>query len=102
LIAAEELLGKARWDVAGNDLDPELWAAHRADLEAHRPFRDFHFSRTDATGKRWHLRLAGKPVFDDNGAFIGYRGTTVDETDRLEAPAAVRIKGGGPRPGRAS
>jgi PAS domain-containing protein len=39
----EELLGKQRWDLSGAVPPGASWDAHRAVLEARRPFRDFEF-----------------------------------------------------------
>src|SRR6185295_8104612 len=42
--------GKARWEIPCLSPDAAGWAAHRAVLDAHRPFRGFEFSRLDMTG----------------------------------------------------
>ena len=78
-------LGKTRWEWAGADLSEPHWAAHRADLFAHRPFRGFRYERATADGKVRHLRTSGTPIFDAFGGFRGYRGTLVDETEIVEA-----------------
>jgi diguanylate cyclase (GGDEF)-like protein/PAS domain S-box-containing protein len=71
-------LGKARWEMPSTYPDAEGWAAHRAAMEAHRPFRDFPIARRDDDGvERWRS-LSGEPAFDERGAFIGYRGTGKD------------------------
>ncbi len=41
-------LGKRRWELPDVELTPQQWAAHRADLEAHRPFHNLLLSRPDA------------------------------------------------------
>ena len=78
-----DLLGRSRWeyhDLKGNGLDEQAWTDHRAALEAHQPFSDFSYWITDKTGKRLHISINGKPVFDDKGEFAGYRGTGADIT----------------------
>ncbi len=79
-------VGRTRWDATGgNPEKDEIWRAHKAELDAHRPFRNFRFATTSLTGEKVHLCVSGKPVFDDAGRFLGYRGTVTDETARVEA-----------------
>jgi diguanylate cyclase (GGDEF)-like protein/PAS domain S-box-containing protein len=78
-------MGKTRWDLPSTWPDAEGWAAHRAALDAHRPFRDFEFARREADGvERWRS-ISGEPVFDAGGAFVGYRGVGRDITERRRA-----------------
>jgi PAS domain S-box-containing protein len=78
-------LGRTRFEVHDIDLDLEKWRQHREDIEAHRPFRDFRATVRRANGEIAYLRLNGTPIFDEDGNFRGYRGTTVDETAEVEA-----------------
>ncbi len=86
-----ELLGHTRWEAYPNALTPEEWAAHRADLDARRPFYNLVVKVLDPdTGKvRAYSSLNGQPVFDDGGRFIGYRGTGQDITARKFAEDAL-------------
>lgn len=91
-IAREDVLGKTRWDYSGvnRDADP-AWRRHLEDLRAHRPFRDFRYSVTPpSTGRTVHVRVSGKPLFDERGRFLGYRGTGTDETAEIEAREQAR------------
>ncbi|HEY1504240.1 MAG TPA: PAS-domain containing protein [Stellaceae bacterium] len=75
------LVGKTRWDQAG--VDPQndpLWREHIATLDARQPFRQFRFARGGV-----HLCVSGKPIFADDGTFVGYRGTVSDESELIEA-----------------
>src|SRR6476619_3533692 len=68
-------LGQRRWDVASDVEDePEKWRAHIAAHEAHRPFRGFVYRLTRPDGLPVYIETSGKPVFDRNGRFLGYRG----------------------------
>ena len=49
-----EILGKTRPELAGAELDEAAWQHHRSDLEAHRPFRDFHYCKTLGDGRVKH------------------------------------------------
>jgi diguanylate cyclase (GGDEF)-like protein/PAS domain S-box-containing protein len=75
------LTGQRRWELQST-LPPAGWASHRADMEAHRPFRDFEFGRLDPEGLERHLSISGEPVFGADGAFTGYRGIGKDITAR--------------------
>jgi diguanylate cyclase (GGDEF)-like protein/PAS domain S-box-containing protein len=87
----DAVLGRRRWEVAGADPDTDPhWREHRATLEAHQPFRDFVYSATDLAGRTAWIEVAGNPVFDDAGVFLGYRGTGRAVTDRLLAEQRLR------------
>jgi diguanylate cyclase (GGDEF)-like protein/PAS domain S-box-containing protein len=82
-------IGKARWETPSTYPDTAGWAAHRATMEAHQPFRDFEIARIDADGvERWRS-ISGEPVFDDAGTFRGYRGVGKDITAAKKAEAAL-------------
>ncbi|MBA2690395.1 MAG: PAS domain S-box protein, partial [Burkholderiales bacterium] len=79
------LLGKKRWELPGCDPDDPLWNAHRATLDAHRPFRDFEYSKIDSKGnKRW-CGVSGYPLLDAAGRFTGYHGFAKDITERRQS-----------------
>lgn len=81
----EKSLGKTRLELMAAGAPAELVARHRADLEARRPFREFVYPMAQGGGRVRHLRVSGRPVFDGDGAFRGYRGTASDITDALAA-----------------
>ena len=79
------ILGKTRWEL-DIKLTPEQWAAHRAILEAHLPFRNFEYPISDEHGEeRWYT-VSGEPLFDEAGRFAGYHGTgrNISELKRTE------------------
>lgn len=76
-----EFIGKPRSAVKPEGIEESRWQAHLDDLNAHRPFRDFIQPRQLEDGSvRW-LSVSGKPLFDENGTFTGYRGTATDITE---------------------
>ena len=83
-------IGKYRWEWADSSNASELWASHRRDLEAHKPFRDFRYSQLGADGRLRHISSSGVPVYDDAGQFVGYRGTGRDITAEVAAAAELR------------
>jgi PAS domain S-box-containing protein len=88
-LRAEDLVGRARWELARPDSDPMDWSEHRADLEARRAIHNFHFSYYDSAGRRRFVNINGKPIFTDDGLFLGYRGTGTDITAQMEAREAA-------------
>ena len=81
----DALLGKARWETEYVNMGTADWAAHRAVLEARRPFRDLELCRYDESGRKVWLRVSGEPVFDAAGVFKGYQGIARDITERRRA-----------------
>ena len=89
-VPQEALIGKTRQETGIPDVDPVAWRQHLADLAAHRQFRGFAHPRTKADGQEVWLSINGKPYFDSDGRFRGYRGTGADITGFKEAEAALR------------
>ena len=70
--------------------NPEKWAGHRGDLEARRPFKGFEYVSTARDGEIHYVSTSGRPFFDADGAFLGYRGTGTDITERKRAEQEVK------------
>lgn len=79
-ITPEDILGKTREEL----MDPEdrdlRWEMHLQTLRDHQPFRDFEYQGTLPNGASCHVRVSGKPLFDAEGRFLGYRGIGRDVT----------------------
>src|SRR5262249_15478620 len=54
-------------------------------------FRDFEYSYVDSHGRRFHISASGEALLDDDGRFIGYRGTSRDISLRKQAEARIRF-----------
>jgi PAS domain S-box-containing protein len=61
------------------------WAAFEKLVASHQPFQDFPYAARLASGHVEYRRASGRPIFDANGTFKGYRGVTRDETREVEA-----------------
>jgi PAS domain S-box-containing protein len=86
----KSMIGRNYEQIAVRELmDEAAWRAFRDDLAAHRPFRGFEFAvREDDGGVRlWSV--SGAPVFDDDGDFLGYRGSGSDVTLRRRAEQSL-------------
>ena len=75
-----------RWDFA-DDLEEEAekWRQHIADLDAHKPFRDFRYRAASRDGVEIYVSASGKPLFDPEGNFLGYRGVASHITAAVRA-----------------
>jgi len=89
-ITAAQHDGLRRWELPGTEPLEGDWAAHKAQLEARRPFRDFMLKRTGNDGKVHYVSISGEPIFGDDGLFRGYRGVAKDVTQNMEAVMALR------------
>ncbi len=86
----KSLIGLARWEMDGYTPAEGNWDRHRADLEAHRPFRDLAVRRALPDGSVRHSVVGGDPVLDDTGRFRGYRGVGRNVTHEVQAEQALR------------
>jgi PAS domain S-box-containing protein len=83
---AADRIGTECWDRALDlETEPEKWRLVRATLESHKPFRDFVYCSMGGNGSPMYVKASGKPVFDCNGEFRGYRGTGADVTATVRA-----------------
>ena len=80
----------AGWNIAEMGLSEDQLDAHRADLEAHRPFSGLLVRRRADNGRTRIHSISGEPKFDEAGVFSGYWGVTRDVTDELRTQRAVK------------
>ncbi len=80
-------IGLMRWELARDvEEESEKWRRHMADLDAHKPFRDFRYRATNSIdGSEVYIATSGKPLFDPQGRFLGYRGVGSDITAAVRA-----------------
>jgi diguanylate cyclase (GGDEF)-like protein/PAS domain S-box-containing protein len=96
-LAPGDMLGLTRLQAAGATPATPFWRSHQEVLDRRLPFRDFIYpviagaaanDRPDATVR--HIKSSGKPAFDAEGRFLGYRGTASDVTDQVKAGEMLR------------
>jgi PAS domain S-box-containing protein len=75
-------LGNTRRDMTPEDINDEKWRRHHSDLDNRRAFRDFRYDVSRPIGPTLTVSISGKPVFDENGEFDGYRGTGTNITEQ--------------------
>ncbi len=86
----QAVVGRRRWESPGIDPETPEWRAHREVLERREPFRDFEYRWLLPGGGRAFVSVSGHPVFDEGGAFRGYRGTGRDITGRKRAEEQLK------------
>ena len=84
-IERDQVIGLTRLEFAGTTELDEHWRKHYDDLENHRPFRNFQYDTTQGDGRPLKIQISGKPIFDADGVFKGYRGTGTDRTSENQA-----------------
>jgi PAS domain S-box-containing protein len=78
------LIGKHRWEIADDvESEPEKWIEHRNMLDRHEPFRDFVYRSRHLGDEVRFVSISGKPIWDEQHRFLGYRGVTKDVTQRV-------------------
>ncbi len=75
----ESMIGRSRMELMKN-APSEVFEQHIDDLNAHRPFRDLEYE-LEGQDEAVLVSVSGKPRFDAEGNFLGYRGTARDITE---------------------
>ena len=84
-VTASAHLGRTRRELLRDDeVTPEI-EAHLEMLQRHEPFRDFCYWRAGRDGRRRCISTSGKPIFGEDGRFLGYRGCGRDLTSEQGA-----------------
>ncbi|MCB1761986.1 MAG: PAS domain S-box protein [Gammaproteobacteria bacterium] len=82
----EQILGRTRREIYREmeNFNTIEWQRHLHILESHLPFSNFEVRWTRPDGGFRFLSLSGKPFFDTQGGFLGYRGVGGDITARKQ------------------
>ena len=89
----EGVIGATRWANLTPDwieANREAWNNYRKALQLRQPFSGFECEAFDARGNRFYCEVNGKPLFDADGNFKGYRGAGSDITKRKSAQLAAQ------------
>ena len=89
-IPMSDVMGRTRWEIGALNMTETDWAAHRAVLQARRPFRDLELQRMRPDGSMRWISISGVPVVDAHGTPCGYRGVGRDITERKQV--AIQIE----------
>ena len=85
MLREQSMIGKTRWGLHDPSASNEFLQQLQDTMEAQQPFRDVLRRVERPEGRNLYIRVTGRPFLDENGKFKGYRGTTIDVTDRMEA-----------------
>ena len=86
----EEIVGKKHfYDYFTPDVREELKNGALQAFESKVSFKDFINPNTHKNGKTIILQTSGKPILDENGNLLGYRGADTDITERIESEKAL-------------
>ena len=88
----QAVLGKTRQMMAETVSQQPQLTGHLNRLDARDAFRDFEYVIKKGDGQQCYISVSGKPIYNDEGVFTGYRGTGRDitllrEKERLLAEA---------------
>ncbi|HZB94024.1 MAG TPA: ATP-binding protein [Stellaceae bacterium] len=87
-------LGLRLVESPGVSVDTEMARAFVAAIGDKKPFRDLVFAQRLADGRRYWAKVSGVPMYDDAGAFKGWRGIGTDITGHRRAAEAARLAEG--------
>ena len=88
---AEASQGRTRWEIYASALPESHWRAHRAEMDAGRPFHGLEFQITRGDGNLIWVSISGAPRHDENGRFLGYHGVGRDITLRKKAEQLLML-----------
>src|SRR3984893_9039469 len=84
-------IGTLCWDhVFDLETEPEKWRVLWETLDSRKPFHNFVYCSEDGIGSPMYVKASGKPVFNANEEFRGYRGTGTDVTALRTIEAEAR------------
>lgn len=86
--APDFAIGKTRSDMIFGGVDQAALDAHFEAIRNRRAFRDFRYDLRAPSGQQITANISGKPVFDENGNFRGYRGVGSNMTGEVHAQRA--------------
>ena len=75
-----DVIGKSHIDLNVGETENEALREHIKLMRRHQEFRNLEYQLVDGGGKVKWVSINGKPVFDDQSIFQGYRGTGSDIT----------------------
>ena len=80
--APGEIIGRTARSLGGHLIDESTQTAYDAAFAARKPYDNLHYVPPTKDGTRKIMLISGRPVFDAQGRFRGYRGTATDITER--------------------
>jgi len=88
-VSPKSILGKRREEIITDEISKEHFTSHLDDLKNHRPFSNFTYPYYNSDEETIYISISGKPIFSENGNFIGYRGTGANVTNQVLAEKSL-------------
>jgi PAS domain S-box-containing protein len=85
-----EAIGTNLAEIAKGGSNKGEVATYLSGLERRDPIREFVYRAHFQDGSWAEISVNGIPIYDDDGSFIGYRGTARDLTERVEAEQRIK------------
>jgi PAS domain S-box-containing protein len=89
-VSPQDLLGRPAATVGTQIAADPAETPHASMLAERRAFRGCIYRYARAPGDEQYWKIGGSPVFDSDGAFLGYRGTGSNVTAEILAEQALR------------
>ena len=92
-VPPEQLIGRTLREIYAHVDDLSGWEDNFRLFELRQAFKDVEFPwRRPDTGAMKALSASGKPLFDDEGVFLGYRGAARDVTEAFRMERQLRYQ----------
>jgi len=92
-VSPNEVIGKTRLEFVSDDerkANPKKWEDHEDNLLNRRAFRNLEYQIQSPDGKPCYIQISGKPYYDQDGVFLGYRGVGSDITVQKAAEKVLK------------
>ncbi len=89
-IPMEQIIGKTPFDFMPDKEAERVAAVWGKITAAGEPFKKFENLIQNVDGRLFHIESSGFPFFDDGGELLGYRGITIDITERKESERDIQ------------
>lgn len=88
----DSVIGKTRAELYPEQrkANPDKWLAYETAVAQRIPFNDFELVLKDPDGIKNYFSLSGIPFYDDDGEFLGYRGSVRDVSEERRLQARIR------------
>jgi len=84
-------IGKWRWGNTSLLQQDSVWASHLRDLKARRSFKNYVFYLSEGGEHGLYINTSGIALFDGNGTFTGYRGSSNNITEQKLSEEKKRL-----------
>ncbi|MFW9831848.1 MAG: PAS domain S-box protein, partial [Candidatus Thorarchaeota archaeon] len=87
---AGQILDRTLWEYMEPSEAEESESFFKENVESQRPFKSLVYKFIHRDGHIIFVEFSGRPIIDDNGIVLGYRGVCRDITQRIQAEGTLR------------